>query len=204
MAFLLVPDLIMLALFGRGAFTAAAASAAAATLAAYAIGLLPFVLLRSMTATFLARGDTMTPVIALSGAVLVNVALKILLYRDYAQVGLAFATSIGAWVNFALLVALAMRRGLITADPQLSRSILKLAAAGAALAVALWIARPFALDLARTAPRFGQEIALALLATLGALVYGGLIAALFGRQWMDGLRRRRGGAAPPPTIESGS
>ncbi len=43
-AFLLVPDLIMRALFMRGAFTTADAQAAAATLAAYAIGLLPFVL----------------------------------------------------------------------------------------------------------------------------------------------------------------
>ena len=57
-AFLLVPELIMRALFMRGAFTAADAHAAAATLAAYAIGLLPFVLIRSVTVTFLARGDT--------------------------------------------------------------------------------------------------------------------------------------------------
>src|SRR5262249_17873957 len=41
-AFLVVPELIMRALFMRGAFTAADAAAAAATLAAYAIGLLPF------------------------------------------------------------------------------------------------------------------------------------------------------------------
>src|SRR5207248_9697775 len=91
-AFLIVPELIMRALFLRGAFTAADAQAAAATLAAYAIGLLPFVLLRSVTATFLARGDTTTPVKALFFAVLVNVALKVLLYEHYAQVGLAFAT----------------------------------------------------------------------------------------------------------------
>ena len=68
-AFLLVPELIMRALFMRGAFTAADAQAAAATLAAYAIGLLPFVLMRSASVTFLARGDTMTPVKALAVAV---------------------------------------------------------------------------------------------------------------------------------------
>ena len=64
-AFLIVPELIMRGLFGRGAFTAADAHAAALTLMAYAIGLLPFVLMRSVTATFLARGDTATPVKAL-------------------------------------------------------------------------------------------------------------------------------------------
>ena len=65
-AFLLVPDLIMLALFGHGAFTAADAHAAGATLAAYTVGLVPFVLARTLSATFLSRGDTATPVKALA------------------------------------------------------------------------------------------------------------------------------------------
>ena len=46
----------------RGKFTAEDAHAAAMTLAAYTIGLIPFVLMRSVVATFLARGDTATPV----------------------------------------------------------------------------------------------------------------------------------------------
>src|SRR6185503_4046641 len=70
-----IPDLIMRALFARGAFTAADA-AAAATLAAYAIGLLPFVMMRSFTAPFYARGDTLTPVKAALLAAAVNIALK--------------------------------------------------------------------------------------------------------------------------------
>src|SRR5207253_456787 len=110
-AFLLVPELIMRALFMRGAFTAADSKAAAATLAAYAIGLLPFVLIRSVTATFLARGDTATPVKAALIAVAVNVTFKIILMAPLAQVGLALATSIGAWLNLALVAALAVRAG---------------------------------------------------------------------------------------------
>ena len=121
-AFLLVPELIMRALFVRGAFTAADAQAAAATLAAYAIGLLPFVLLRSVTVTFLARGDTLTPVKALAVAVAVNVALKILLMDRYAQVGLALATSIGAWVNLALLLWFAARKSCSRSTTRLKRS----------------------------------------------------------------------------------
>ena len=42
-AFLTVPDVIMRAMFARGAFTKADAAAAGATLAAYAVGLIPFV-----------------------------------------------------------------------------------------------------------------------------------------------------------------
>ncbi len=61
-AFAIVPDVIMRGLFMRGAFSAADAQAAANTLAAYAVGLLPFVLIRSVVASFYARGDTATPV----------------------------------------------------------------------------------------------------------------------------------------------
>src|SRR6266700_1034015 len=61
-AFLTVPDVIMRATFVRGAFTTADAAAAGSTLAAYAIGLIPFVTIRSAVATFYARKDTATPV----------------------------------------------------------------------------------------------------------------------------------------------
>ena len=57
-AFLTVPDVVMRAMFARGAFSAADAAAAGATLAAYAVGLIPFVLIRSAVATFYARKNT--------------------------------------------------------------------------------------------------------------------------------------------------
>ena len=60
-AFLVVPEPIMRGLFMRGRFTAGDAHAAAMTLVAYTIGLIPFVLIRSVVAPFLARGDTLTP-----------------------------------------------------------------------------------------------------------------------------------------------
>ena len=53
-AFLSVPEIITRAMFARGAFSKADAAAAGATLAAYAIGLIPFVLIRSAVATFYA------------------------------------------------------------------------------------------------------------------------------------------------------
>ena len=192
-AFLLLPDLIMRALFARGAFTAADAAAAGATLRAYAIGLLPFVLMRSASTTFLARGDTWTPVKALFFAVLVNVALKVLLYDPYAQVGLAFATSIGGWVNVILLTWFAHRAGLFVFDPEVVRSAMRLAAAGVVLMLVLWLAD--APVRALTAGRaFQDELALALLALIGAVVYGAIVMVLFGRRW---LARFGGGARPP-------
>lgn len=201
LAFLILPELIMRALFTRGAFTAEDAQAAGATLAAYAIGLLPFVLMRSLSVTFLARGDTWTPVVALFFAVLVNVALKIALMGRYAQVGLAFATSIGAWVNFALLGWFACRRNLIALDSRLKRSAGKLVIAGLALAAVLALGE-HALRVGSAGPSAMRDLtSLALLAVLGAMVYFGIVLALFGRSWLDALRRRAPDVAPAPRLE---
>jgi putative peptidoglycan lipid II flippase len=195
-AFLLVPDLIMRALFARGAFTAGDAAAAGMTLAAYTVGLLPFVLIRSVTATFLARGDTWTPVKATLAAAVVNIGFKVALMGPLAQVGLALATAIGAWINFALVVWFASRAGLFAVDARLKASTAKIAVAGCALALVLWLAQPVLLRLFHDWGRLADVAALAGLATIGAIVYGGLIAALFGRQWLALFRRSR---IPPKT-----
>jgi putative peptidoglycan lipid II flippase len=196
-AFLLVPVAIMSGLFGRGVFTAENAAAAAATLQAYAMGLLPFVLIRSMAITFLARGDTWTPLIALTFSVLVNVGLKIAFYffTNLSQVGLAYATSAGAWVNLAILYWLAKRAGLITFDDRLRRSSLRLAAAAVALVVALLIGERVAAIVFAGWISYGAVAKLAALATLGAIVYGGAVVILFGWQWIKALF---GGRKGPP------
>ena len=193
-AFLIVPELIMRALFARGAFTSADAVAAGQTLAAYALGLIPFVLIRSVVATFFARGDTINPVKASLAAVSVNIAFKVLLVGTLAQVGLALATSIGAWVNLVLVIWLAARAGLIGLDPELRRAVLKIAAAGIALAIALWLGHHLVTRLVHDGVALRDEIRLALLVLIGVLVYGGVILALFGRQWLDAWRRPAGPA----------
>jgi putative peptidoglycan lipid II flippase len=189
-AFLIVPELIMRALFGRGAFTAANAQAAGATLAAYAIGLLPFVLMRSATVTFLSRGDTITPVKALFVAVAVNVALKVTLMHDYAQVGLALATAAGAWVNLLLLVWFAARGNLITVEPRLWKSMLRIAVAGLALAALLILARRPLAALFETW-RFHDETTLVALGVAGVIVYGAAVLAPVGERLMILGRPRR-------------
>jgi putative peptidoglycan lipid II flippase len=190
-AFLLIPELIMRALFMRGAFTAGNATAAGRTLAAYALGLLPFVLIRSVTATFLARGDTATPVKASLTAVAVNVACKIALMGSLAQVGLALATSLGAWLNLVLVMWFAARQGHLAFDPALRSAVGRLAAAGVALAVVLWLAAAPVATLFANRAALRDESTLALLAVIGAVVYGGIVLALFGKEWLATLRRRR-------------
>src|SRR4030081_1704278 len=153
-AFLTVPDVITRAMFARGAFSKADAAAAGATLAAYAVGLIAFVLIRSAVATFYARKDTATPVKAALIGVAVNVALKIALVGSLAQVGLALATAVGAWVNLLLVLGFAVRAGYLEPDKALLRSLAKFLACGFVLAAALWLAAKFA------APHLAQLSAL--------------------------------------------
>jgi putative peptidoglycan lipid II flippase len=184
-AFLVVPGAIMRGLFLRGAFTAADAHAAALTLMAYTIGLVPFVLIRSVVAPFLARGDTATPVKAALIGTAVNIALKVALMFSLAQVGLALATSVGAWINFILVLFFAARARVIALDAELKASLIKLAAAGVALALVLFIAEPVVTALLSSWSRFRKESELALLALIGGLVYGPLVVVLFGRRWLS-------------------
>ncbi len=187
-AFLAVPDLIMRGLFVRGKFTTGDAHAAAMTLMAYTIGLIPFVLIRSVVAPFYARGDTATPVKAALTGTAVNIVLKVVLMGPLAQVGLALATSLGAWINFLLVLWLAARSGFIAADTELKATLGKLALAGIALAAALLIAAPLATSLLGSLPRFRAVSELLVVALVGGLVYGVLALVLFGRRWLSLLR----------------
>jgi putative peptidoglycan lipid II flippase len=188
-AFLTIPDVIMRAMFARGAFSKADAAAAGATLAAYAVGLVPFVLIRSAVATFYARKDTATPVKAALTGVAVNVALKIALVGALAQVGLALATAVGAWINLLLVLAFAVRAGYLEPDRALMRSLARFVVSGIILAAALWFTARFATVHFAQMTTFRDETALLLLAAVGAFVYGFSVLLLFGRGWLFSLVR---------------
>jgi len=188
-AFLTVPNVIMRAMFARGAFTRADAAAAGATLAAYAIGLVPFVLIRSAVATFYARKDTATPVKAALTGVAVNVALKIALVGSLAQIGLALATAVGAWINLLLVVLFAVRRGYLVFDRAFLASLGKFAGAGVVLAAGLWLVARGSVPFLAGMATLRDEAALGILIVAGAIIYGGCIWLLFGRRWLMTLIR---------------
>lgn len=202
-AFLVVPDAIMRGLFVRGRFTTTEAHAAAMTLMAYTLGLVPFVLIRSVVAPFLARGDTATPVKAALTGTAVNIVLKFALMGPLAQVGLALATSIGAWINFVLVLWLAARAGFIAADRELKASLRKLATANAALTLLLLLIVGPVTSLLSSLPKFRNEAELLLLALCGAAVYGTLVVVLFGRRWTLLMRRSDRGKPTAPPVAPG-
>jgi putative peptidoglycan lipid II flippase len=184
-AFLTVPDIIMRAMFARGAFSAADAAQAAATLSAYAVGLIPFVTIRSAVAAFYARKNTATPVKAALTGVAVNVLLKILLVGALAQVGLALATAAGAWVNLLLVMVFASRAGYLDLDRAWWGAFVRFIVAGLVLAAGLWgvawLCHAFL-----TLPRFRDEATLAILTLSGASIYGVSVIVLFR---VSGLRK---------------
>jgi putative peptidoglycan lipid II flippase len=174
-AFLALPELIMAALFKRGAFDDTAVRTAGAVLSAYAVGLPAIVLIASARASFYARSDTRTPLIASLTGIAVNVALKIALMGSLGVVGLALATAVGTWINLILLVVLAYRRDWTAPGPVLGRVMAAILVAGLGLAgFALFGPAPIA-SLLTSLPAWRDEIVLGLLGLVGALIYGVLL-----------------------------
>lgn len=141
--FFMIPDAIIAGFFGYGAFGASAIKAAAGVLAAYAIGLPAIVAIRSLVASFHARGDTKTPLYASLSAIALNLILKLLLWKSHGAAGLAFATAMGAIANAGILAFLAMRQKKCAPDSELGFAVAIALIAGIWLVAALVILEQF-------------------------------------------------------------
>src|SRR3954465_13224436 len=187
-AFLAMPDLVMSALFKRGAFDAGAAQSAGAVLAAYSVGLPAIVLIGAARASFYARADTTTPMIAAFAAVGVNVLLKIALTQPFGVVGLSLATAIGTWVNLGLLVWLAYRRDWTAPNATLAKTLAAVAVASLVLTAFALLAFPPLARFTASLSVWRDEALLGLLGVGGMLVYGAVLA---GALKLFGLRLAR-------------
>jgi len=183
-AFLMIPDQIMRGVFMRGHFTAADASASAAVLSAYAIGIVPIVLIRSLVASFQARQDTTTPLLAAFLGIGVNVGLKLALYKDYGAPGLAFATAIGAWINGGMLAYLALNKGWMKLDGGLRQTALAVGLATAILASATPLLIDPAQQLTLFAGGWAPAFSVLILGLTGGTIYAAtvLLALRLGRK----------------------
>ncbi|MFD1330674.1 murein biosynthesis integral membrane protein MurJ [Methylopila musalis] len=167
------------ALFGRGAFDAQAVAGSAAALQAYALGLPAIVALRCVTPAFHASGDTATPVKALAIATLVNLGLKLALIGPWAHAGLAFATSIGAWVNFAILLGLLARREGFAADRRFVVNVVGLTVATIAAIGVIALAGDHAAIARGVIPALPDLGPAALLGLAGFVAYGAVAGPTF-------------------------
>ena len=147
-AFFLTADELILTLFQRGQFDAAAARATAFALTAYAVGLPAYVLVKVLGPAFFARRDTRTPVLVGIAAMLVNVIGNLILMQFLAHAGLALATAIAAWLNVGLLSWILYRRGDLVPDTRLIQRLGRALSAALIMALVLWwlkdlLAAPF-------------------------------------------------------------
>ncbi len=176
-ALLVVADPIVTVLFQRGAFDAVDAAATGAALAAFALGLPAYVLIKALAPGFFAREDTATPVKIAALALVVNVALALALMPTLAHVGIALATAASAWINAGLLATLLYRRGLFEPDRRLMTRLLRMLIAALLMAGVLWlIAGALASPLAQS--DLPGVAALVSLVVAGMAVYGALAQLL--------------------------
>jgi putative peptidoglycan lipid II flippase len=194
LALWILSEPIIRVLFERGHFGPQDTVRTAGALAAYAIGLPAFVLVKALTPGFFAREDTRTPLYVATAAIAANIALNaaFLWGTTLAHVGIALASSLSGWLNAALLAALLLRRRHWVPDRRLELRSIRFAAAtigmGAALLLALLAVAPVLAhgDLAGFATLFG-------LCVLGCLCYG-VLGAFMGvinpTELRSRLRRR--------------
>ncbi|MBK1660634.1 murein biosynthesis integral membrane protein MurJ [Paracraurococcus ruber] len=181
---------IVQVLFQRGAFGAAEADATAAALAAYAVGLPAYVLVKVYAPGFFARGDTATPVKVGLAAVALNLALNLVLTQWLLHVGVALATAISAWFNAAMLGWLLNRRGQMILDRRLRRRAPRLLLAATLMAGAILALEAVLFPMAGPL----RYAALALLVGTGGAVYFAAahwLGAVDLRDLRGLLRRRR-------------
>ncbi|MGH6912689.1 MAG: murein biosynthesis integral membrane protein MurJ, partial [Geminicoccales bacterium] len=167
-------------LFVRGAFGTADAAATARALAAYALGLPAYVLVKVLVPGFFARRDTRTPVKIAIVCLVANVGFILVLMWPLAHVGIALATALAAWLNALLLGFVLQREGFLTPDARLRRRLPRIVLVSLAMGALLWLLQPW---LAPLTP----GLALALLIALGGAAFA-LLAQLCGAMALGEVR----------------
>lgn len=137
-ALIAMPEPIIQVLFGRGAFDHAAVLATSAALVAFATGLPAYVLIKVLTPGFFAREDTKTPVKIAAVSMLANIVLNLIFMRYWGHVGIAFASSISAWMNAIALGWVLQKRGDLVADRRLLSRVPRVILASVIMAAAVY------------------------------------------------------------------
>lgn len=159
-------------LFQHGAFSATDTRQTALALAAFALGLPAYVLIKVLTPGFHARGDTGTPVRVALAAMLVNLAANLALVWPLGHTGIALGTALAAWMNAGVLAWLLVRRGAFALDATARRRLPRFVLATLAMLAALALAGQALAMVATPADALPlRAAALVLLLGAGGLAY---------------------------------
>jgi putative peptidoglycan lipid II flippase len=203
-ALAVVPMPIVQTLFQRGAFTVADVAPTAYALAIFALGLPAFVLIKVLSPAYFAREDTATPmryaVISLTANTLGSIGLFFLFRWQglMPHLGIAVATTLGGWLNAALLHGTLVRRGDLVHDARLKSALGAIMASSIVMGAVVWLMSAYLADIFTASGILLRVAALAAVVGGGLVVYGmaclatGAVAL---RQLRALLLLRRGG--PP-------
>jgi putative peptidoglycan lipid II flippase len=117
LAFVMLPSAVLIALLRvEGiallfrSFDPTAIEMTAAALLAFLVGLVAHSLIAVLARSFYAQQDTLTPVLAAVGAVIVNTTLAVVLVGPLGLPGIALAIAIAAWLEAGALALILHRR----------------------------------------------------------------------------------------------
>ncbi|MGR8934784.1 MAG: murein biosynthesis integral membrane protein MurJ [Gammaproteobacteria bacterium] len=109
---ILIAQPLISTLYEYDAFSINDVTMTARSLTGYALGLLGFMLIKVLAPGFAARQDTRTPMRFGLYALLAHLALSLVFVMPLAHAGLALATSLAAFFNAGLLLALLLKAGI--------------------------------------------------------------------------------------------
>jgi len=136
----MLPLVLVSLLYERGAFDRQTAEITAEILAAFAVGLPAFVLIKIFQPAFYAREDMRTPMWFSAANAIVNIGLSLMLFPLIGVVGLAVATSVAGWLNAALLGFALFASGDYYPDARTLKNTIYIVIASMLMAVFLWFA----------------------------------------------------------------
>ena len=179
-ALFFIAEPLVAGIYMRGEFKPADLHMTAAALQVFAVGVAPLVLTRVLAPAFFAREDTKTPFKYATVGVLTNIVLSVLLYRHIGLVGIAYATSVAAYINSYLLLRRLINDRIYRVPSEVLHTGLRSAVATAAMVV-------FLLLLKASSYEFGINGWWGHVSWLFAFVFGGLIVYLC-CLWLAGMR----------------
>lgn len=172
-ALAVIPLPIIITLFERGAFVREDTIGVSQALLCFSLGLPAFVLIKVFQPGFFAREDTATPMWFAGAQTLVNVGLSLALFPSMGFVGIAIATTLGAWVNGGLLGWRLWTQDIYRPDGRLLSRLPRIALASAGMGLALWGGMALLGDIFDQG-LIMQALGLAGLVAGGGAVYGAL------------------------------
>ena len=132
-------DPIVSLIYEGGEFTAENTAAVADILRAYALGLVPYSMVKIVAPAFYTIDRPRLPLVASIAAVAVNIGFNFATYRQLGTPGLALGTSLGMLVNVVLLRAFYQRKIGSLARPGRWRELAWLVLANAIMGALLWL-----------------------------------------------------------------